>query len=96
MDETELLIWNPYSLDELLNPSSNGGSGDYNAFIQGISIVDQDGSCVKPTLPDISAQRAEVLPVVTRCRANYQQKQWDEAVLSFVLYSMTDWEGIPD
>ena len=33
--------------------------------------------------------------VVTRCRANYQQKQWDEAVLSLGLFSVADWQDIP-
>lgn len=95
VDGSDLLVWNPYSLEQLLNPVAQGGAGNYDEFLDCLSTGKSDCEAKKPRLPVLSAQGAEVLQVVTRCRANYQQMTWDEGVLTLGLYDYDTWQGTP-
>lgn len=83
VDGSDLLIWNPFSLDQLLNPGhpNQGGSGDFVQYLQCLQSLNGDCNALKPRIPKIEAQGAEVMQVVTRCRANYQQSTWDDGAV---------------
>jgi len=75
------LVWNPYSLDELTQAEQAHAS-----FIECIST---GGSCdkLRVKLPVLERQSVNVLPVITRCRDNFKNKQWDPAVLTLGLFT---------
>lgn len=90
-DNKDFLIWNPYSLHELLNPHEvSGGSGNFETYVECITSVEAE-SCEEPTLPILEQQDVNVLQVITRCRSNYQQKRWDSAAILFGLYDLDVW-----
>tara|TARA_B100001540_G_scaffold284144_1_gene276205 strand:- start:10377 stop:28151 length:17775 start_codon:yes stop_codon:yes gene_type:complete len=93
IDGSDLLIWNKYSLDQLLHTDRHGGSGNYNQFLQCLSTADTNCQQYKPQLPDLAAQGVEVMQVVTRCRANYQQKKWDDGALLLGLHTHDEWHA---
>ena len=95
VDGSDLLIWNPYSLEELLHPDDHGGSGNYDAFLQCLSTSTADCEKHKPVMPKISAQGAEVMQVVTRCRANYQQSTWDDGAIFLGMWDYKFWQESP-
>lgn len=95
VDGSDLLIWNPYSLHELLHPKENGGSGDYDIFLECLRSAASNCEQYKPALPVITAQGAEVMQVVTRCRANYQQSTWDEGAIYLGMYDHAFWQNSP-
>jgi len=96
VDGSDLLIWNPYSLEELLNPSTSGGGGNYDDFLKCLSETGSDCERYKPFLPKITAQGAEVMQVVTRCRANYQESTWDDGAIYLGMYSYEFWQQTPE
>ena len=90
-DEKEFLIWNPYSLHELLNPEEvAGGSGNFEEYVECIASVEAR-SCTPPMLPMLEQQDVNVLQVITRCRSNYQQSRWDTGAILFGLYPLRVW-----
>lgn len=86
-DGSDLLVWNPYSLHELL---STPNILTYIACLKTRATDSTDlETCNenKPTLPLLEMQGVEVMQVITRCRANYQQRRWDEGVVMLALFS---------
>jgi len=93
-DGKEILIWNPYSLYELLHPDTVvNGYGNYETYLACIFSVEggSTDACEPPFLPDLEEQDVSVLQVVTRCRSNYQQSRWDTGSLLLGLYSLQTW-----
>ena len=45
----------------------------------------------KPTLSQLTRQGVDVMHVISRCRANYQAKQWDEGAALLGLFDMEQW-----
>ena len=82
-DGADFLIWNPYSLEELLRP-------EFEAYIACLATVDARG-CTEPLLPDLDAQGVNALQVITRCRTNFQQARWDPASLIYGLLPLAVW-----
>ena len=106
-DGSDLLVWNPYSLDELLNYRENdkrstgrfancmGGDveeataeaapGDSGTYVRA-------NKChkYKPRPPEFQEQGIDIMQIITRCRANYQQAKWDEAAALYSLFSISD------
>ena len=95
-DNKDFLIWNPYSLHQLLHPNEvSGGSGDFETYVECITSVKAE-SCQEPTLPLLEQQDVNVLQVITRCRSNYQQKRWDSGAILFGLYDLDVWRTPKD
>ena len=45
----------------------------------------------KPTLPHLTRQGVDVMHVISRCRSNYQAKQWDEGAVLLGVFDMEGW-----
>ena len=101
-DGSDLLVWNPYSLDELLKMRSRAG-GDYDTHLLCLrgradsSSPHYQKTCeqLKQRAASLDAQGVEVMQVISRCRANYQQSRWDEGSVMFALFSVEEWRNIP-
>ena len=85
-DGSDFLIWNPYSLQQLL------ASGDIDAYVACLATVDAR-NCREPTLPDLDAQGVNLIQVVTRCRTNFQQARWDPASVIYGLLALEVWRN---
>ena len=83
-DGTEMLVWNPFSLGELL------GIGGYDSYLY--CVEDSNINCLAPFSLKLEEQGVELMQVISRCRANFQQKQWDEGVRVLGLFSPEEWE----
>ena len=83
------LIWNPYSLSELTEAAEA-----HAVFIECIST---QASCdsQRPRLPALERQSMNVMPVITKCRYNYKNKQWDAGVLALGLFTVEEWREAP-
>ena len=83
------LIWNPYSLAQL-----TAAEEQHATFIKCIA---SGASCEKERvkLSKLEQQNVNVMPVITRCRDNYKNKQWDPAVLTLGLFTQEQWLGAP-
>ncbi|KAJ1466247.1 hypothetical protein T484DRAFT_1756794, partial [Baffinella frigidus] len=79
---TPKLVFNPYTYNELL-ASMNG----LDSYLSCISSVGSHGSCadMKPSKPILERQGISTMAVFVRCKANYNNMQWDEgAAVLFV------------
>lgn len=86
-DGSDLIVWNPYSLDELLTTPN---ILEYVDCLKTRAIDSSEiQSCnqYKPQLPLLEMQGVELLQVISRCRANYQQSRWDEGVVMLGLFT---------
>ncbi len=86
----DLLVWNPYSLAELLAQNQVQAYFDCLATARG-----DQGLCARqrPANALFDAQGVDVLQVIIRCRSNYQQKRWDEGAVALgLLERASDWE----
>lgn len=106
-DGSDQLVWNPYSLEELLVYRENdkrsvgrfancmGGSmeeataeaapGDSRTYVRANKCAKY-----KPRPPEFREQGVDIMQIITRCRANYQQAKWDEAAALYSLFSTSD------
>ena len=66
------VVYNPYSYQELQD-LIGGRLDDY------LQCAATSNSCVPPNLPIFLAQGVNVIQVLTRCRQNYVNLQWDQA-----------------
>jgi len=82
----DILVWNPYSLHDLLQKH------DYDAYLA--CLHDDGTSCATPNERVFAEQGVEIMQVINRCRANYQQKQWDEGAMMLGLFTPEDWQRI--
>ena len=78
----DIMVWNPYSLEELL------GFSKYEVFLK---CLDKDTGCEAPNVQVFAEQGVELLQMVNRCRSNFQLKQWDEGALFLGLFSEKEW-----
>ena len=85
-DGSNLIVWNPYSLQQLLALKGDKGQG-YADFVLCLRERWQSSSSYygstceeyKPRDQRLQRQGVEVLKLISRCRGNYQQGHWDEA-----------------
>lgn len=97
-DGSDLTVWNPYSLQQLLEIKGNQGSG-YSDFITCLrerwksSSPYHMSTCddFKPIDARLQRQGVEVLQVISRCRSNYQQSRWDEGSALVSLFDAKEW-----
>jgi len=84
------LVWNPYSLEQLTQAEAA-----HTAFI---ACLTAGGACDKQRvkLPLLERQSVNVLPVISRCRDNFKNKQWDPAVLTLGLFTREQWLQAPN
>lgn len=87
-DGSDLLIYNPYSLHELL---SDEQLDSLIACVESASVSCSHISSAKMRF--FQRQGAELLQVITRCRENYNQKKWDDASLVYGLFSQYNWKN---
>ena len=81
------LVWNPYSLEALL---AIPNVAEYVACLTSAAAHDGCGS-LRPRSSVLERQGVEVIQVITRCRANYAQKRWDDGALVFGLFDAQTW-----
>jgi hypothetical protein len=97
-DGADLLVWNPFSLDELLrSPGADGGNADaYLACLRSAPAMGGRAACAgkRPVRDALEQQGVEVMQVVARCHANYQQARWDEASTLYALFARDVWARV--
>ena len=84
-----IYIFNPFTYDDL--HKMVGPPGTIDKYLLCISELQApiEGEvpteiCEKPLVPEIDEQGVGIIPVIERCRSNYQQHQWDAG--AFMLY----------
>jgi hypothetical protein len=86
----DVLVWNPFSLSELL------AQNKVQTYIDCLGTWSGDaGMCtaVRPVNAFFDAQGVDVMQVIIRCRSNYQQKRWDEgSIVLGLLERAGDWQ----
>ena len=103
-DGSDQLVWNPYSLQQLLSfgpddhsPSATShGHGEYLTCLRerwnsGSTYYQSSCESLKPKNNILQKQGVEVMQVISRCRANYQQSRWDEAAVLYGLFTAEEW-----
>ena len=83
-DGTEMLVWNPFSFEQLLR------YGGFDAYLD--CIEHSNVNCEAPFSRELEDQGVELMQVISRCRANFQQQQWDEGARVLGLFSPEEWE----
>lgn len=74
---TPRIVYNPYTYAELLVEMQR----TQDVYLACISRDGESGQCgaSKPSLPRLAEQGVSTMAVFVRCKANYNNKQWDEA-----------------
>lgn len=80
----EVLIWNPYSLEELLTPAEQ-----FDTFIL---CMRTESNCPRPANLVLEEQGVELMQVVTQCRANYQARTWDTGAVFMGVLTSEEWQ----
>ena len=100
-DGSDLLVWNPYSLEQLLSLKGKKGQGyaDYVLCLRGRwdeGSEHHQSTCeeYKPRDKRLDRQGVEVLQIISRCRGNYQQSRWDEASALLALFEAGEWQNL--
>ena len=85
----DVLVWNPFPFEQLISMQ------DYDAYL---GCLERGTDCADgaPNALAFAEQGVEIMQVITRCRANYQQRQWDEGAMFLGLFSPAQWRGIHD
>jgi len=87
----DVLVWNPYSLTELL---AHNKVQEYFECLETWSGNVQVCIGSRPVNALFESQGVDVLQVIIRCRSNYQQKRWDEGALALgLLEHAEDWRA---
>ena len=100
-DGSNLIVWNPYSLQQLLALKDDKGQG-YAGFVLYLRERWQSSSSYygstceeyKPCDQRLQRQGVEVLQLINRCRGNYQQGCWDEASTLLSLFEAAEWQNL--
>lgn len=100
-DGSDVTVWNPYSLQQLLEIKGKQGNG-YSDYVTCLRERWKEKSqyhlstCedFKPVDRRLQRQGVEVLQVISRCRGNYQQSRWDEGSSLLALFSASEWSNI--
>ena len=93
----EKIVYNPYSLQYLLNSQAETSSKYWQQYLECIQFKESKRdffeSCnlYKPHFAIFEQQNVDVLQVISRCRENYNHKRWDEASILFALFSADEW-----
>ena len=87
IDGSDLVIWNPCSLEQLL------GHRGLQQFLDCLSSPYSTQRCnsILPVLPAFEQQGIELMQVIAKCRSNYQKLRWDDAAILYSLYEPADW-----
>lgn len=72
-------IVNPYSFHTLRTMMRETLDG----YLRCISTTNDGTRCSRPALPELDRQGVSTIAVFTRCRTNYNMKQWDEGAFAF-------------
>ena len=88
-DGSDMLVWNPYPFD-LLTSSS------HEAYIACITRQGPDCERLAPLFRHLRSQGVSSMQVITRCRHNYNNKQWDQGAMALGLFTREEWQGAPD
>jgi len=86
-DGSDLVIWNPYSLQEILDKQQT----QIKRFIKCMQNSLTVEKCTPPKLDVFAKQGAEVMQVISKCRSNYQKSKWDDAALLYSLFHPSEW-----
>lgn len=89
-DGTSRVIYNPYSLTELLAFATT--LEQYLACVGSGNADDIAGGCdaVEPKAPELERQGVKTLAVLTRCRSNYVNRQWDSGAVYLFQPSLSE------
>lgn len=79
----EVLIWIPFSLEELLELAAS-----FDNFIQ---CIRTESNCPRPTNTILEEQGVELMQVVTLCCANYQARAWDAGAMLMGVLTSEEW-----
>jgi hypothetical protein len=96
-DGSDVVIWNPFSLAQLLQAPSDvvaaSAADDYMQCLRDAPPIGGASQCAgrRPRLQALDQQGVEVMQVVARCRANYQNSRWDEASVLYALFPRSVW-----
>lgn len=94
----DFMIWNPYSYEELMS-----NSDEIDSYIECLSSTDvctegdtssrcnEGCDSIRPRPSELEKQNVNLMQVITRCRGNYQSKQWDPASSNLGVYSWDEW-----
>ena len=85
IDGTDIMVWNPYSFEELLRRNSA------ETYFKCVADYRSDCAKIKPVDQTFEKQGVDVLQVISRCRSNYQQKKWDEGTFMIGLLEFDQW-----
>ena len=87
IDGQDVLVWNKYSLRELL-------TDEVQEYVECLASAQKPTQCDPPRSTaalGFKQQGVEILQVITKCRTNYLQKQWDDGVMVLALYDQNVW-----
>ena len=84
--ENDILIWNEFSLSELLAVPG------VEEFAECISTSRECTPPQSDIVQKLQRQGVEVLQVITRCRSNFQEKKWDDGVLTLGTFPRDMWQ----
>jgi hypothetical protein len=95
-DGSDLLVWNPFSLQQLLE------LGSYDEYLRCLRLKWDESSeyykssceLLKPKHKRLEQQGVDVMQVIGRCRTNYQQSRWDEAAVLYSLFTVEEWTNL--
>ena len=79
------LVYNPYTYSQLV-----AAMATLDEYLACISTSSSHEDCVslRPSLPVLEVQGVSTMSVFVRCKANYNNKQWDEAAAVFFAESI--------
>lgn len=89
VDGGDRLVWNPYSLGHLLSLPN------IESYADCLTSSEAGGGCgeLRPRVPVLENQGVEALQVISRCRANFAQKKWDDGALVFGTFGLESWRS---
>jgi hypothetical protein len=84
------IVYNPYTFAQLQQMAYK--SDEYLACVSGKQYSSSSGGCdsLLPRTPVLQAQGVSVLTVLTACKSNYMNMQWDKA--AYVLFNQSIFE----
>lgn len=83
-DGSEVVVYNPYSLEELLS------GVDMDKYLECLARG-VPANCARPRKQELERQGVELAQVVTQCRDNYLQRRWDDGALLYALWTRDEW-----
>jgi hypothetical protein len=96
-DGSDVVVWNPFSLAQRLEAPSDAvaasAAESYMECLRNVPPLGGASQCAghRPRLSALEQQGVEVIQVVARCRANYQNARWDEASVLYALFPRSVW-----